>query len=94
MGLSADSIKITDKCMTGPAHDTVCDGDLKCICQVDNHLGTNKLFSSDCLLKECTDGHGRKCRLSLGHEMAGADYHSIPERLARVLSTSGQIRLG
>jgi hypothetical protein len=45
----------------GLAHDTFCDNDLKCICQVDNHLGTNKLFSSDCLLKECTDGHGRRC---------------------------------
>ncbi|KAF3045801.1 hypothetical protein E8E11_008563 [Didymella keratinophila] len=49
---------IPDNCMTDA--DQGCDGDLKCICRIDNHLGTNKLFSSDCLLKECSDGHGRK----------------------------------
>ncbi|KAL1602190.1 hypothetical protein SLS59_004877 [Nothophoma quercina] len=40
--------------------DALCENDLKCICKVDNHIGGNTLFSSDCLLKECTDGHERK----------------------------------
>lgn len=79
---------------SGLAHDTVCDSDLKCICQVDNHLGTNELFSSDCLLKECTDGHGRKCMSSPGYTMTDADCYSVPKRLAGVLSRGGQVRLG
>ncbi|KAF1925856.1 uncharacterized protein M421DRAFT_233153 [Didymella exigua CBS 183.55] len=67
MASTADQLPgctIPDKCMVrsdqGLDHDTFCDKDLKCICKVDNHLGTNQLFSSDCLLKECTDRHARK----------------------------------
>ncbi|KAF2625685.1 hypothetical protein BU25DRAFT_492614 [Macroventuria anomochaeta] len=56
---------IPDRCMLYPdqsltRRDAFCESDLKCICKVDNHLGTNSLFSSECLLKECTDEHERK----------------------------------
>ncbi|KAJ4339279.1 hypothetical protein N0V95_007832 [Ascochyta clinopodiicola] len=40
--------------------DAFCENDLKCICKADNRLGNNSLFSSECLLRECTDGHDRK----------------------------------
>lgn len=46
----------------GPARrDIFCGNDLKCVCKVDNHLGSNCLFSNECLLKECTDELKRKC---------------------------------
>ncbi|KAF9701532.1 hypothetical protein EKO04_001146 [Ascochyta lentis] len=56
---------ILEKCMLRPdqglaRRDAFCKDDLKCICKVDNHLGNNRLFSNECLLKECTDGHERK----------------------------------
>jgi hypothetical protein len=79
--------EIPDNCMTGA--DQGCDGDLKCICRIDNHLGSNKLFSSDCLLKDCTDGHGRKCEFSPGFTMGNADFHSILEILALAILCAG-----
>ena len=88
----ADFNKIPDQCMTGA--DQGCEGDLKCICRIDNHIGTNKLFSSDCLLKECSDGHGRRCKSLPVYIMAATDCHSVSERLAGVLSRVGQVRLG
>lgn len=85
---SSDSKKISDRCMLhsaqGVDRDTFCESDLECICKVDNRLGSNALFSSDCLLDECTDGHGRKGESSLLNTLysCSADPCSIPEGLA------------
>ncbi|KAH6644433.1 hypothetical protein C7974DRAFT_20842 [Boeremia exigua] len=40
--------------------DSGCGTDLVCICNIDNHFGTNCVFSHACLLKACTQEQDRK----------------------------------
>lgn len=94
-------LKIPDKCMVqadkGPTRrDAFCENDLKCICKTDNHLGSNSLFSNECLLQECTDGHDRKRKYiqDIKELMMKAKTYSISEKLVGVVSGGGEVRLG
>ncbi|KAF3011177.1 hypothetical protein E8E13_011561 [Curvularia kusanoi] len=55
-GNQSESYTLPAKCLTLPA-ELIPNSkhDLECGCKIDNHIASNYVFASDCLLKESTD---------------------------------------
>ncbi|KZM23851.1 uncharacterized protein EKO05_0001026 [Ascochyta rabiei] len=94
---------IPDSCMLHPGQglarrDAFCENDLKCICKADNHLGNNSLFSNECLLRECTDGHDRKLFLrnwlESCRQIGRSGWDDMPWDWEPYLPNDGEVLLG